>query len=61
MRYWEVIGGGTCWALTAILMISAALQPVEIPAAGVAEATRTVSLCADGSASPVTGCERSHL
>jgi len=61
MRYWEVIGGGTCWALTAILMLSAALQPVEIPAAGVAEATRTVSLCAGGGPSPVTGCEGVHL
>ena len=61
MRYWEVIGGGTCWALTAILMISAALQPVEIPVASAAEATRTVSLCADGSSSPVAGCEGVHL
>lgn len=58
MRKWEAIGGGTLWALVAILMASAALQPVEVSAAG---PMLTVSLCDDGSLTPIMGCTSIHL
>jgi hypothetical protein len=60
MHKWEAIGGGTLWAMVAILMVSAALQPVEAPAAG-GESLRIVSVCADGASSPVMGCNSVHL
>ena len=60
MRKWEAIGGGTLWALIAVMMVSAALQPVEASAATGGETVRIVSLCGDGS-SPVMGCSAVHL
>ena len=61
MRKWETIGGGTLWAMVAILMVSAALQPVEVSAATGGESVRLVSVCADGSANLVMGCNSIHL
>jgi hypothetical protein len=61
MRKWEAIGGGTLWAMVAILMVSAALQPVEVSAATGGEPVRIVALCDDGGASPVMGCNSIQL
>jgi len=61
MRKWEAIGGGTLWAAVAILMVSAALQPVEVSAAMASESVRVASLCPDGSFSLVMGCDSIHL
>ena len=61
MRKWEAIGGGTLWAMVAILMVSAALQPVEVSAATGAKPVHMVSLCGDGGASPIMGCTSIHL
>jgi hypothetical protein len=61
MRKWEAIGGGTLWAMVAILMVSAALQPVEVSAAIAGETVRVASLCPDGSSSLVMGCDSIHL
>ena len=57
----EAIGGSTAWALVAILMLSAALQPVDVSAATAAKETPVAALCADGSSGPAMGCESSHL
>ncbi len=61
MRKWETIGGGALWVLTAIMMISAALQPVEVSAATPVESVSVVSICADGGSSPVMGCSSVQL
>jgi hypothetical protein len=61
MRKWEAIGGGTLWAMVAILMVSAALQPVEVSAATGGESVRIVSVCADGASSPIMGCNSVQL
>lgn len=61
MRMWETIGGGTLWAMVAILMVSAALQPVEVSASVGAEPMELVAACGDGGASPVMGCNAIHL
>ena len=61
MRKWETIGGGTLWAMVAILMVSAALQPVEVSAATGGETVRVASLCPDGRSSLVMGCDSIHL
>ena len=61
MRKWETIGGGTLWAMVAILMMSAALQPVELSAAAAAKETRVAALCADGSAGTAIGCGSNRL
>ena len=61
MRKWEAIGGGTLWAMVAILMASAALQPVDVPASAAAEPDEFVALCGEGGASPVMGCNSIHL
>jgi hypothetical protein len=36
MRNWRTYGGGAVWMLVAVLMASAALQPVEVSRAAVA-------------------------
>ena len=56
MRKWETIGGGALWAMVAIMMVSAALQPVEVSAAVPRESVRVVFVCGDGGSSPVMGC-----
>ena len=61
MHKWQTISGGTLWALLATLMISAALQPVEVSAATVKEEAHVVSLCDDGSPALVMGCASIHL
>ena len=61
MHKWEAIGGGTLWAMVAILMVSAALQPVEVSASTRAEPVEIVLVCGDGGASPVMGCNAVHL
>ena len=61
MRKWEAIGGGTLWAMVAILMVSAALQPVEVSAAASGEMVRIASLCDGGGLSPIMGCTLIHL
>lgn len=61
MRNWEAIGGGTLWAMVAILMVSAALQPVEVSASAGVEPEEIVLVCGDGGASPVMGCNTIHL
>ena len=57
MRKWEAIVGGGAWALVAVLLVSAALQPVELSAATGGDEIRLVSVCADGSLALATGCE----
>ena len=61
MRKWETIGGGTLWALVAIMMVSAALQPVEVSAAAPDASVRVVFACSDSGSSPVMGCNSVHL
>ena len=61
MRKWEAIGGGTFWAMVAILMVSAALQPVEVSASVSAQPEEIAAACGDGGASPVMGCNAIHL
>ena len=60
MREWQTWSGGAAWMLLATLMVSAALQPVEVSAAPV-ETVRLVAVCADGTSSLVMGCESIHL
>jgi len=60
MRKWEAVSGGAVWALIAISMFSAALQPVEVSAAGAVRSAQVASLCADESAGPA-GCDSARL
>ena len=61
MRKWNAIGGATAWAMIALAMMSAALQPVEISAARSVAAAPAMTLCSVAAANPVLGCETSHL
>ena len=60
MRKWEAVSGGAVWALIAISMFSAALQPVEVSAAAT-DRTAQVSACAEAGAKPATACDSIHL
>jgi hypothetical protein len=61
MRKWNMIGGATAWALVAIAMMSAALEPVELSAARAVATGPIMTLCAVAAANPVLGCETGHL
>jgi hypothetical protein len=60
MGKWQ-LAGGTAWALAAILLVTATLQPCGLAAAAGGDEVRLVSVCADGSVALAMGCESIHL
>jgi hypothetical protein len=62
MRKLDVWLGAACWALLAVLMPMSALEPVAAAGAAPARpAPLAASVCDDGSARLVMGCESNHL
>jgi hypothetical protein len=60
MRNWGTISGGFAWAIVAVLLVMAALQPVTVSASA-GDGISLVYLCADGSPALAMGCESIYL
>ena len=62
MRKLDVWMGAACWALVAVLMPMAALEPVAaVQGARVEAPPLAAGLCDDGSARLAMGCASNHL
>ena len=61
MRKLDAYAGGTVWIAVSLVMIAAALEPVELRASVRPAERIAIAECADGSALLAMGCESIHL
>lgn len=61
MRKLETLAGSAVWVAVSLVMMAAALEPVEVRAQAAPAERLVIAECADGSALLAMGCESIHL